>query len=149
MWGDEDLGAVLRHQWAAPLAADLGGLEETSASRTTVLASSRSLVLGSFGNLLTHTQPPVELLALVKDFAKRCLSSPLSTVPHDVARVLYFASIASALIRCDQRITVLSDGELAAGMRWCLAQDWLNDDARDVLAAGLGAVKQSVSAEDE
>jgi hypothetical protein len=82
-------------------------------------------------------------LALTKEFAKRNLYSPLSAIPHEIARVLYFASIGVALSRCGQRITTLKDEEIVAGLTWALSQDWLAEDARQVIASSLQAITSS------
>ncbi|MBT3295413.1 MAG: hypothetical protein HN383_09095 [Verrucomicrobia bacterium] len=140
LWSPNDLQDVFAHQWSAPLALDLGGLDDAFASRVEMLASSKHLLLRSFGDLLTHDRPPLPLLKLAKEFAKRCLNSPHSVIPHDVARVLYFASIAAALSGCQRRISTLDDERLAAGLRWAMAREWLAPEARDVLRSGLEAL---------
>lgn len=139
-WSRDDLAAVFGHQWSAPLAVDLGGLEESLADRVRTLATAKGLLLRSFGDLLRHKDPPLALLELSKEFAKRSLHSPHASIPHDVARVLYFASIAAALSRCERRITTLSDDEITEGISWALSRDWVTAGARDVLSAGLEAV---------
>ncbi|MBL7076097.1 MAG: hypothetical protein ISS31_01370 [Kiritimatiellae bacterium] len=140
LWSDSDLQDVFAHQWKAPLAMDLGGLDDAFAQRVEMLASSKNLLLRSFGDLLTHERPPLPLLKLTKEFAKRCLNSPHSVVPHDVARVLYFASIAVALGRCRRRISTLSDDSIVDGIRWALSREWLAPEACDVLRSGLEAL---------
>lgn len=136
-WSDADLKAIFGHQWSTPLTVDLSGLDATLADHVGMLASSQGLVLSSFGDLLRHPNPPLALLELSKEFAKRSLYSPCPAIPHDIARVLYFTSIAAALAHCQHRITTLSDAEVATGIKWALACDWLTNDAKTVLEAGL------------
>jgi hypothetical protein len=138
-WGSTAPGAVFRHQWAAPLVVDLAGLRE-GGKVMAPLAQSEGLVLRTFGDLLNHPHPPASLLLLAKEFAKRCLYSPLSAIPHDVARVLYFACIAAALARAGRRISELGDEALTAGMRWAVGRRWINDGARAVLREGIAAL---------
>jgi len=140
LWSEDDLQDIFAHQWSAPLALDLGGMADAFAARVEILASSKQLLLRSFGDLLNHERPPLPLLKLTKEFAKRCLNSPHATIPHDVARVLYFASIASALSRCRRRISTLSDARITEGFRWALAREWLAPEARAVLRSGLEAL---------
>ncbi|NQT91883.1 MAG: hypothetical protein HQ559_03910 [Lentisphaerae bacterium] len=140
LWSADDLRDVLNHQWSAPLAVDLSGLTVENAERVEMLATSKGLLLRSFGDLLEHPHPPLSLLVLTKEFAKRCLSSSNGAVPHDVARVLYFASIATALDRCSLRITKLGDKQIADGISWALSLDWIPTGARGVLAAGSNAI---------
>lgn len=140
LWSADDLRDVLDHQWTAPLAVDLAGLSQQNAERVETLATSKGLLLRSFGDLLEHPHPPLTLLVLTKEFAKRCLSSSNGVVPHDVARVLYFASIAAALDRCGLRITKLGDKQIADGMTWALSLDWIPSGARAILSAGIEAI---------
>jgi len=141
-WSEDELHAVFGHQWSAPLAVDLSGLDDVLADRVKTLATAQGLVLRSFRDLLCHAHPPLPLLKLTKEFAKRSLCSPFAAVPDDVARVLYFASIAAALGRCGHKITTLSRAEIVTGIRWCLSRDWIPEDAREVLAAGLEILEQ-------
>jgi|ETNmetMinimDraft_30_1059905.scaffolds.fasta_scaffold61890_2 hypothetical protein len=143
LWSEADLGDVLSHQWSTPLEVDLSGMDGALSQRVNLLAKSKGLLLRSFGDLMEHPKPPLELLGLTKEFAKRCICSPHSPVPHDVARVLYFASIATALCRCRKRITTLSDGDVMDGISWSLSRDWLPEGARNVLTSGLEALKDA------
>ena len=145
LWSADDLQDIFVHQWSAPLALDLGGLDDAHATQVETLATSKQLLLRSFGDLLKHERPPLALLELSKEFAKRCLNSPHSTIPHDVARVLYFASIAAALSRCGRRISELSDARIISGISWALSREWLAEEARDVLSSGLEALRDPES----
>ena len=133
LWQTEELGAILRHQLTTPVQYDLRGLSRGDVGRLKALAAAEGLLLNSFGDLLQHENPPLELLRLTKDFAKACRISPESPLPPDVAAVLYYASIASAMIRCRTRITKLSDSDLRAGLAWCLEQTWLDTPTRELL----------------
>lgn len=137
LWRDEELGAILRHQLTAPMQVDLINLERGLALKVRSLADSLGLTLKSFGDLLAHPNPPVELLKVTKDFAKACRLSPHSPMPHEIASVLYFASIAAALVRCRRRITGLKDDALAEGLRWVLSRTWLDAPTRSLAEEGL------------
>lgn len=137
LWRDEELGAILRHQMTAPMQVDLINLERGLALKVRNLADSLGLTLKSFGDLLAHPNPPVELLKITKDFAKACRLSPHSTMPHEIASVLYFTSIAAALVRCRRRITSLKNEALAEGFRWVLSRPWLDDPTRTLIKEGL------------
>ena len=127
LWQTDEFGAILRHQLAAPIRIDLDNLERLAARNINTSAESSGLALKSFGDLLEHPHPPIELLGIAKNFAKACRISPRGHIPSDVATVLYFACIAAALTRCWSRITGLSNAELADGFRWTLARPWLDD----------------------
>ena len=137
LWRDEELGAILRHQLTAPMQVDLINLERGLAVKVRNLAEAQGLTLKSFGDLLAHPNPPVELLQVTKDFAKACRLSPHSSLPHEIASVLYFASIAAALVRCRRRITGLSNADLADGLNWVLARPWLDAPTRTLIEESL------------
>jgi len=141
LWRDEELGAILRHQLTAPLQVDLINLERGLAVKVRTLAEAQGLVLKSFGDLLAHPNPPVELLKITKDFAKACRLSPHSPLPRDIASVLYFASIAAALVRCRRRITGLGNDALADGLNWVLTRSWLDAPLRTLIEESLQLLK--------
>lgn len=143
LWQDEELGAVLRHQLSAPLRVDLVSLGRSLAGKIETLTDSLGLTLKSFGDLLSHPHPPVELLKLAKNFAKACRISPRSPLPREVATVLYFASVAAALARCRCRITSLTDAALSDGFRWVLDQPWLDDRTRALVREGTACLPGS------
>ena len=130
LWRDDELGAILRHQLSAPLQVDLINLERGLAVKVRTLAEAQGLTLKSFGDLLAHPNPPIELLKITKDFAKACRLSAHGALPKDVASVLYFGSIAAALVRCRSRITGLSNDAIREGLRWVLARSWTDAPTR-------------------
>ena len=131
-WGEGDLAAVLRHQYAAPLGCDLGTAgEDTGAGPPAGIKT--------FGDLLHHPAPPVELLVLAKDFAKASRADPHAALPKEVAAVLYFAAIVVARRRCGARISQLRPEELRAGAEWVMAQPWVDPATRRLFeSAGTG-----------
>lgn len=131
-WRPEDLAAIFRHQMAASVLVDLGALDSALAGQFQALADGSGLVLRSFGDLFQHAKPPLELLRLVKDFARRNLNHPESVLPTDVASALYYLSIAAARIRWNERISSLGDGDLVRGFQWAMDQPWL-DESRAAL----------------
>lgn len=138
VWHDDELAAVYRHQLSAGIRCDLAGLNARLADQVKLLASSTDLILKSYADLFHHPNPPVELLVLVKDFAKRCRLSSESALPPDIAAVLYYQSIACALVRCRRRITKLSDDELREGLTWGLSRSWLDATTADLFRECMG-----------
>ena len=124
VWGEQDLAAILRHQLASPLPPPPVGGPETGAAP----GGART-----FGELLHHPSPPVELLVAVKDFAKASRTDPDAALPSEVAAVIYFAAIAVARRQCGRIISGLSEGELAAGLQWVRAQQWVDPATRALL----------------
>jgi hypothetical protein len=140
LWGPDELGAVLEHQLSAPLQCDLGRLDKGLAGRLEELNSAEGPALGTFGDLLHHPHPPVELLELAKRFAKACRSHRDSPLPDEVATVLYFLSIAVALTKCGQRITKMDDASLRYSFEWALKQSWLDASSRGLLEQARQAI---------
>jgi hypothetical protein len=141
IWRPGELGAILRHQLAATVQFDLGSLDVGLRSRLSDLTASENLLLKSFGDLFSHPHPPVELLELTKEFAKANRSHPDSAYPDAVSEVLYFLSIAVAMVRCGQRISQLDDDSLRRGMAWVASQEWVDEKMKSVLAEAQAMLK--------
>ncbi len=123
-----DLAVILRHQLDAPIAEELSlpicGAEDRSTPMENLDPS-----LKTFGDLLTHPYPPVDLLKRAKDFAKSCRANP-NLLPLEVATLLYYAAIAAAQVRHHQKITDMDDPALRMGLNWAIAQPWLDGSLR-------------------
>ncbi|WFB36110.1 hypothetical protein P3T73_18310 [Kiritimatiellota bacterium B12222] len=142
LWSHEDLESILSHQMEAPLLIDLGSMHGVNAEQVQQLASTRGLVLRSFEDLLTHPHPPVELLIFTKEFAKRNLASPRSPIPAEVARILYFSCISSAMLKCGRKISQLSLTEIGEGIDWCLHRPWLQSEWRELFKNTKGFLEE-------
>jgi hypothetical protein len=134
LWRPDELAAIFRHQWSAPVLLDLGGFNNASAERLKLLCDAQGLLLKSFSELFTHSAPPIELLILTKDFAKANMGHPDGAVPGEIASVLYYASIASGLARLGVRITRLGDVDLKRGFEWSCSQTWVDGATKSLLA---------------
>jgi hypothetical protein len=97
--------------------------------------------LMTLGQLLHHPEPPVELLKLVKRFAKICRNDPDNALPSQIVMLLYYGSIALAWTRRRERISDLAPATLRKGLKWLLAQPWLDGDVRTLLAEGLAQLE--------
>ncbi len=133
LWRPEEFGAVFRHQLAAPLAADLGGLDPGLGDKLAGLRTPDGRPVTTFGDLLRHPAPPVALLDLVKEFAKASRRAGRGHLPAEVATLLYYLAIAVALCRCGCCLTRLDDAALREGFRWARAQPWVDDATRELL----------------
>lgn len=145
-WSEAELGAVFKHQLSAPVECDLSSLSRQAAQNLRKATASQGLLLKSFGDLLGHPNPPIELLQLTKQFAKASRNDQDSSLPPEIATVLYFASIAAALARCGQRITQLEDDAMRDGFIWCRDQAWMDDGTRELFVEGLNALESHGSA---
>jgi len=137
VWRPEELGAILKHQMAAPVVFETAGLDLKLAAKIETLAASCGLLIKSFSDLLHHPSPPVELLRLTKDFAKAHLSHPDSPLPREIAQVLYFGSIVVAMMRTGKRISGLPDAAVRDGLEWAVSQSWMDEDTRGLLEEGV------------
>jgi hypothetical protein len=140
LWRPEELAAIFRHQMSAPVMVDLGTFDPRTATRLRTLSEAQGLLLRSFDDLFHHSAPPIELLELVKDFAKANMDHPESGLPGEIAAALYYASIAAALVRLDARISQLPDADLQRGLRWAMGQAWLDEKAKELLTQALARV---------
>jgi hypothetical protein len=137
-WSNDDLRVILRHQLSTRLESDLGDLSAELGD-----GASPAVRAMTFGGLLQQTNPSLGLLRHAKQFAKACKLDPDGPLPEEVATVLYFALIAAALLRCNQRISRLNDAALIAAMRWVLGKDWVDDSVRELMRLALAAVESS------
>jgi hypothetical protein len=137
LWRPDELAAMFRHQMSAPMLVDLGTFDPRTATRLRTLSEAQGLLLKSFADLFHHPAPPIELLELIKDFAKANLDHPESGLPDEIATTLYYTSIAAALIRLDAHISQLPDADLQCGLRWTMEQAWLDDKTKELLAKAL------------
>jgi hypothetical protein len=137
LWAPDELAAVFRHQMGAPVLVDLSGFDPGTAVRLKTLSEAQGLLLKSFSDLLLHPSPPIELLKLTKEFAKANMNQPESGLPAEVVRLLYYSSIAAALVRLDTRISKLSDTELRRGLLWAKDQVWIDNETKSLLIKAI------------
>jgi hypothetical protein len=134
VWGPQELKEMLRHQLSAPLQLSLGTL---SAEVSHQIKESQLERLLTLEQLLHDPSPSIELLKLVKRFAKLCRRDRENSLPSEIVMLLYYASIAAAMVRLDQAISDLGPASLKRGMGWLATQEWLSDDLRTLLNQGL------------
>jgi hypothetical protein len=145
LWHPDEVAAIFRHQMAAPVLLDLAGFDPVTAARLHSLADAQSLLLKSFADLFLHPAPPLELLELTKDFAKANMEPAESVLPNDVAAALYYASIASALVRLDRRISRLDDAALRRGFLWAKERAWMDERIAQLLGQALHKLSREPS----
>jgi len=142
LWQPEELGDILRHELSVAVEFELGGLSSAIAERLSRLTSARRLLVQSFSDLLSHRNPPVKLLEMVKEYAKALSRHPASPLPREIAMALYYAAIVAARLRCGERISRLKDDEIRAGLERMTAQPWMTDDLRKLFDEGLGRLRR-------
>ena len=136
-WHPEELGSILEHQWNVPLTADLGGMPPDRSQMLARLCDADGLLLKSYGDIFRHPMPPIELLQMIKDYAKRNMAAGDRGLPEEIAQLLYVLSVAVARVRCGQRITTQSDDALRANIETVLAQPWVTPPVVTILREAL------------
>jgi len=130
VWQGHELADILSHQLAVPLELEMG-------HRTLGVVEPTSppdrLHLMTFADVLHNSDPLLQLLRLIKEFAKGHLADSHSLLPKEIASILYFTAIAAALVRNGQRITSRPDQVIAEGIRWTLSLSWIDERTRAVL----------------
>lgn len=140
LWEPGELGAIFRHQLAAPLAFDFSYLEAERPPSLDALDKVAGPPIETFGDLLRHPRPPIELLESAKEFAKRCRTRPDAPLPDEIATMVYILSIVAAMVRCGRRLTKLDDQGLRYSLDWAWSQSWLDPAMRDLLRQGYRAL---------
>ena len=131
---------MLRHQLAAPLQLSLGTLSAEVAHQAKEAEVDPLLTLEQ---LLNHAHPPVELLKLVKRFAKMCMRDRENPLPSEIVMLLYYASIAASMVHLERPITELTPASLHRGLAWLSIQEWVTDDVRALLRQGLDHLRDN------
>lgn len=138
VWADADRAAVFRHQMGAPVRLELGGLEASRQALVRNILDADATLLASLRGLLERRDAPVEVLTLVKAFAKSTAVHPDAALPRDVAAAIYALTILAAR-RDGHRLTQLSDPQLQSMAQWVRAQPWVDDAARNLIEESFDA----------
>lgn len=85
-----------------------------------------------FQDLIGHPAPPANVLNAVRRLAKtQALEAGASGIAP-MARALYYATVATALI-AGMKITKLGEDGLLGGLAWMRDQPWLDEKTRQVI----------------
>ncbi|MCH8922342.1 MAG: hypothetical protein IIA67_04230 [Planctomycetes bacterium] len=141
-WSEQELRQVFAHQLAAPLVVDMRELSPELPETIESISSSAALRLETFGDVLRHEAAPVQLLRLIKRFAKTFGADDGGPLPRPVSAALYLASIAAALVHRQMRITEADDAALAKKFRWAKSLIWLDEPTRSLFDRALSAVEE-------
>ena len=141
LWEPEEMRAMWQHQLRAAMEADLNSL--SSAKSKALRNAPEVIAFGqkSFGELLLHSQPPLALLQLTKDFAKQILKEAEDPQLKEIAAALYYVSYAAGMTRCGKRLGAMSGHELRGGFEWALARVWIDDQSKALIAEARGLLQ--------
>lgn len=131
-WTETDLRQIFAHQLRAELEFDLRDIVGIGKATVLDLRYNDDPAIITFADLLSHPQPPMPLLQLLKEFGKDIAHQVNSDMPADIGRVLYYAAIALALRRHQTRISSLSDDDLIRGLRWACELPWIPPTLSDL-----------------
>src|SRR5262249_23618648 len=137
IWPAHELGAILRHQMATPVRLDLESVGSTFRARLQALPAGQQPGALTFGDLFQQAAPPLELLVLVKQFAKASRVRGESVLPAEIATVIYLTTIVVARLRCGQRISAQSDESLTYGIQWVIDQRWVDERTRALFRGAM------------
>jgi hypothetical protein len=73
------------------------------------------------------------------------MDQPDSSLPNDVAAVLYYLSIAAAYVRLGRRISQLGDAEFKRGLEWSKGKPWVDAPLQPLLDEALQKLAQEPS----
>lgn len=128
-WHSADLGALLRHQLAAPLRATLSADERVSRKLSPPTGSTNRAEPQTLADLFQHPAPPLELLNAVKRWSKHfARQTKPPSLPVEIGTTLYFAALAAALVRHQQQISSSEKDVLNYGFEMMLTQSWLTNE---------------------
>jgi hypothetical protein len=130
LWTPDELGAILCHQLATPVQLDLETAGSGFQARLDALPANDRPGKWTFAELFHLPSPSLQLLGLVKQYAKSSRVRGESVLPAEIATVIYLTTIVVARLRCNQRISEQSDESLLYGIQWVIDQPWVDEKTR-------------------
>ena len=140
-WTPEELEAALAEQISVPVEFELSALKPAGAKALRACAAAHGLVLKNLDELFHHPHPPLELLVMAKDYFKANSTRPHPGLPAEVARALYYLTLAVAWLRHQRRISTLSDAQVMSALGWMMQQRWVSDALHKLAAEATEQLK--------
>jgi hypothetical protein len=134
VWDHSEFAQILKHQLGAKIRTDL---KNSPFARDAGLPESPLLADLTFGEALTGDSPCIEILVLIKDFGKSHWHSKNSGLPKEIAMVLYYSALASALNHGHGLITKLPPESLLKGFQWAMEQEWVPSALKEPIQQGV------------
>ena len=128
-----ELGDILRQYLSSPVSEYLRGLGK-SADFAADSPSEHVVVGMTLGELFQCADSPLGLLIAVKRHARRLMNPGASRQPAEVHRMIYFASIAAALVRHGEQISKSSPEVLRAAWEPLAVESSLDEGLRKLFA---------------
>ena len=114
---------------APPVSTDTSdpSAQQAPASNKTVALPFRTI-----GDCLLDPEATVASITALKDHARKLVKHSENEAAQEAATALYYAAIASALVRHGEKITELSAAQLLTGFARLRAEPWLPDTLHDL-----------------
>lgn len=141
-WTSDELEAALDDEISSPMEFNLVSFKPAEAGALRARVQARGLLLKSLRELLLHAKPPLELLVMAKDYFKANVAKPQPGLPEEVARALYYLTIAAAWSRYHQRITSLADSNILTALGWVARQVWVDKELRALATSAAAQLRQ-------
>ena len=97
---------------------------------------------------LLNSRSEIDLLQHIRDHAKGLAKNAHSDTEREVATVMYYAAIASALVFHDKRLSKSTYGKLEQAFTQLRAMDWLQQDISGLLEKASQVCKGKMDVED-
>lgn len=88
----------------------------------------------SFKSLLLDPETDLRIIKTIKDLHKRQTKSASSELEQEVAAIIYYASIASALVHHDVMITKFSYKDMGQSLAELRKSKWLQSDMKNLFS---------------
>ena len=149
-WSAHDIAAILRHLLSTSVDQELSdeGLQPRDGGVLLPGHPAGKIACGTFvshhrsswtfGEALARRDVPREMLARIRDYAKRAMDAD-DALPREVAKALYVAVIAHARACGHASLSSLSATSFERLGRWCLAQRWAPPAIRIAVREGMRA----------
>lgn len=99
--------------------------------------------LAPLARILDAPPPSVEILKLLKDFAKTQERNASGEEAKWRFTALYYLSCAISRLRWNASITSIEDARFLAGLKSCLDRAWLDASSKEVLRSALLAIQNT------
>jgi len=137
----EELADSLDHLLTIPFETALSQMPPTLAAklrdyaaRLHVYASTEQAGVSTLGQLFEHPRPSIEALKFAKELGKAVQTHVETNWPRQVGAVIYYSSLAVALVRHGRTIGRLTDKELGEGFAKLKELPWLPDPIKCLFA---------------
>ncbi len=133
-WTPGDYVAMWEMMLRTDLCAAFSTQSLADASTAQRLGLEAMPAIETIGQLLRHPRPPIELLRMTKELAKRDAAGREGGLPKAIALTLYHATIFAARVRLNLDISSLSPDELRLGAQRLVGRGWLDKDTVELAA---------------